>query len=156
MSALASFFSRQRVWEEVEGIFVAAGQKLYGVMPGDRVRVTASIQYRGPAYSDTFYVGIGEWKGVTWPTDIGLFDEHWSGSQSVSLAAAGAWATYNLTADVLITQIGKTPWTPGWFDIYAKLSSAAVFTPRLDNVIEVILAPEFRPGSFAITGYDKV
>ena len=154
-----------RLYNEVEeilrgaqfgGIEVAAGQKLYGVMPGDTVRVKATVQYRGPAWDDKFYVGIGEWRGVTWPTDIGFFDEHWNNKPGVTVnfAAATDWVTYELTADVLITRIGVTPWTPGWFDIYAKLDVAKKFTPRLDNVIEVILVPEFR--DFNVVSYDRV
>jgi hypothetical protein len=130
-------------------IDVPAGQKLYGVMPGDTVRVKATIQYRGPAYSDTFYAAIGNW--------VVVFDEYWVGSIPVSFAQSTDWVTYELTVDILITKVANFPWTPGWFDIYAKLTKPGIgglLTPRLDNVIEVILAAEFQ--NFNITSYDKI
>ena len=149
------------IMEQAEAIFqemtigVPAGQKLYGVMPGDVVRVRATIQFRGPDYSDNFYAAIGEWRGITWPWDIGNFDELWdSGLVPVSFAPAYDWATYELTADILITKVAKFPWTPGWFDLYTKLNKAGVYAPRLDNMIEVLLAPEFQ--AFNIVSYEKI
>ena len=55
----------------LQGISIAvpAGQKLYGVMPGDTVRVSASIDYRGPALDDNFYAAIG--------SRVVIFDEYW-------------------------------------------------------------------------------
>ena len=136
-------------------IEVPAGQKLYGVMPGDTVRVKAAVDYRGPALDDNFYAAIGEWRGVTWPTDIGYFDEHWdSGLIPVHFDLSYNWVTYFLQADIDITALTEFPWTPGWFDLYAKLNVAREFTPRLDNIIEVLLAGEF--DKFTITSYDKV
>lgn len=132
------------------GIGVPAGQKLYGVMPGDKVRVKATIQYRGPAYNDRFYAAIG--------SHLIVFDELWdSGMVPVSFAQSANWMSYELTADILITPVAKLPWTPGWFDLYAKLSDfglTGLFTPRQDNVIEVILAAEFQ--NFSIASYDKI
>ena len=148
------------IMDQVEAIFqgmtldVPAGSKLYGVMPGDKVRVKATVQFRGPAYSDTFYAAIGEWRGITWPIDIGNFDEIWKGSIPVSFAQSLDWVAYELTADILITKVGVFPWTPGWFDLYAKLNKAGEFTPRQDNMIEILLEPEFR--YFEITEYVKV
>lgn len=130
-------------------IGVSAGQKLYGVMPGDTVRVKATIQYRGPAYSDTFYAAIGNW--------VVVFDEYWVGSVPVSFAQSTDWVPYELTVDIAITKVAKFPWTPGWFDIYAKLVKPGIgglLTPRIDNVIEVILAAEFQ--NFSITSYDRI
>ena len=128
---------------------VAAPGKLYGVMPGDTVRVKATIQYRGPAYSDTFYAAIGNW--------VVVFDEYWVRSVPISFAQSTTWVAYELTVDILITAVAKFPWTPGWFDLYAKLVKPGIgglLTPRLDNVIEIILAAEFQ--NFAITSYDKI
>jgi len=140
------------IQEQVEQIFqgmdtgVSAGLTLYGVMPGDKVRVKAAIQYRGPAYSDTFYASIGNW--------VVVFDEYWVGSTSVSFAATTTWVPYELTVDILITKVANFPWTPGLFDIYAKLTKAGVLTARLNNVIEVILAAEFQ--NFSISSYDII
>lgn len=136
---------------------VSAGSKLYGVMPGDKVRVTASLQYRGPQLSDYFYAAIGEWRGVSWPTDIGLFDEIWRASKLVSFSSTTSWVSYPLSVDITITEVGLFPWTPGWFDIYAKIGAGATvraITSRHDNVIEVVLKSEFQ--GFAIASYDKI
>ncbi len=140
------------VMEQAEAIFrgmtidVPAGSKLYGVFPGDKVRVKATIQFRGPAYSDTFYAAIGNY--------VVAFDEIWVGSVAVSFAQSLDWVTYELTVDVLITKVANFPWTPGLFDIYAKLVSKGVLTPRLDNMIEILLAPEFQ--NFTISSYDRI
>ncbi len=142
----------------IRGIAVPAGSKLYGVMPGDSVMVKATIDYRGPEWDDYFYAAIGEWRGITWPTQIGLFDEIWDAPEvSVHFDASVDWVTYELTVEIPITQIGHFPWTPGWFDLYAKLTRpglTGLFTPRLNNVIEVLLVAEF--DHFTITSYEKV
>ena len=130
-------------------IGVAAPGKLYGIMPGDTVKVTATIQYRGPDYDDTFYAAIGNW--------VVVFDEYWVGQTAVHFNQSTDWVTYTPTANIPITAIAKFPWTPGWFDIYAKLVKPGIgglLTPRLDNVIEIILAAEFQ--NFNITSYDKI
>ena len=138
-------------------IAVPAGSKLYGVMLGDTVVVKATVDYRGPAWDDHFYAAIGEWRGISWPTDIGYFDEIWdSPTVPVHFDASTDWVTYPLQVEIPINEIGLAPWTPGWFDLYAKLTRSGVgglLTPRLDNVIEVILAPEF--DHFTIDSYDK-
>ena len=129
-------------------IAVPAGQKLYGVMPGDTVRVSASIDYRGPEWDDVFYAAIG--------SKVVFFDEYWVGTKPVHFDASADWVTYPLSADILITQIAKFPWTPGWFDLYVKLDEAqgkAGF-PELSNVIEVLLAAEFQ--NFGIVSYEVV
>ena len=133
---------------------VPAGQMLYGVMPGDFVKVKASVQYRGPKLSDSFYAAIGEWRGVTWPADIGYFDEIWHKSVAVEFASSTDWITYPLEVSIPITEIGLFPWTPGWFDLYAKLVSKNLVSTRYDNVIEVILEPEFQ--AFTIVSYEKI
>ena len=141
----------------LRGIAVPAGSKLYGVMPGDTVRVSATIDYRGPAWDDYFYAAIGEWRGITWPAQIGLFDEIWDAQVSVHFDASADWETYELTVEIPITKIANFPWTPGWFDLYAKLTRpglTGLFTSRLNDVIEVLLAAEF--DHFTIDSYEKV
>lgn len=138
----------------LRGIAVLAGQKLYGVLPGDTVRVSASIDYRGPALDDDFYAAIG--------SRVVGFDELWdSGPVPIHFATSVDWITYELTADILITEVAKFPWTPGWFDLYVKLLAHSEFwhvpnagQPELSNVIEVLLAAEFQ--NFEITEYVKV
>ncbi len=129
-------------------ISVPAGQKLYGVMPGDTVRVSATIDYRGPAWDDYFYAAIG--------SKVVYFDEYWVRRVPVHFDSSVDWVTYQLTADILITEIANFPWTPGWFDLYVKLDVAegkAGF-PELSNVIEILLEAEF--DKFAIVSYEVV
>ena len=136
------------------GLAVPAGQKLYGVMPGDTVRVMAQVEYRGPDLDDDFYAAIG--------SRVVAFDELWdSGPVPVHFDASVDWVTYGLAADIPITEVAKFPWTPGWFDLYVKLLAHSeiwhvpnVGKPELSNVIEVLLAPDFR--YFEITEYVKV
>jgi len=136
-------------------VAVAPPGKLYGLMPGDSVRIKATIDYRGPALTDYFYAAIGEWRGVTWPWDIGLFDEIWQAtSSSITFGPSADWETYSLEVEIPITAIGLAPWTPGWFDLYAKILDQNFVSSRHDNVIEVLLAAEF--DHFAITDYSKV
>ena len=133
---------------ELEGLGVPAGQKLYGVMPGVSVRVSASIDYRGPYWADYFYAAIGN--------RLVYFDEIWKGRVEVYFDASADWVTYPLTVDTPITPIGLAPWTPGWFDLYVKLDVAEgkAGMPELPNVIEVILEAEFL--NFSIVSYDIV
>jgi len=129
-------------------IAVPAGSKLYGVMPGDTVRVRASVDYRGPAWDDVFYAAIG--------SRFVVFDEYWIGTRPVHFDSSVDWVTYEFTVDIPITQMANFPWTPGWFDLYAKLDVAegkAGF-PELSNVIEILLAAEFQ--NFDIASYEVV
>lgn len=133
----------------VRGISVAAlPGEILTAMPGDTVRVTAEIDYRGPALDDNFYAAIGN-------RVIG-FDEIWtSGLVPIHFDQSFGWVTYTLVADVPITEVGLFPWTPGFFDLYVKLNGhPGAGMPELSNVIEVVLEAEFR--AFTITRYDKV
>ncbi|MBA7712905.1 hypothetical protein ES703_121898 [subsurface metagenome] len=128
----------------IQGIGALPGEILL-VSIGDTVRVRAAIEYRGPALSDIFYVAIGN--------RIVFFDEIWVGSVPISFPQSTDWQAYELTADVLISEIGLAPWTPGRFDLYVKLvNNPGIGMPELSNVIEVMLRAEFR--DFRITGYD--
>lgn len=126
---------------------VLAGQILYGIVPGDTVRVIATVGYKGPALSDTFHVAIGN--------RILAFDEIWYKEVPFSWAASTSFVTKTLTADVLITEIGLKPWTPGFFDVYCKINGQlGAGLPELANVIEILLKSAFL--SFEIVSYDKV
>ncbi len=137
------------IQELLQGISVGVspGQLLPGVMIGDTVRVHASIDYRGSALSDTFYAAIGN--------RFVYFDEIWYGTSPVSFAKSVDWRTYEMSADITITEIGLAPWTPGIFDLYVKLDGyPAAGKPELSNVIEILLKPDFR--NFAIASYELV
>jgi len=126
---------------------VPAGAVLPGVMVGDTVRVHATLNYRGPALSDTFYAAIGH--------HIPFFDEIWVGTVPVSFAETIDWQSYELTADILITEIGLAPWTPGFFDLYVKLRDhPEAGMPEARGAIEILLEAEFR--DFAIASYELV
>lgn len=133
----------------LQGISLAvpAGELLPDVMIGDTVRVKATLDYRGPAISDIFYAAIGH--------RIPFFDEIWVGQTAVSLDESIDWQAYELTADILITEIGLAPWTPGVFDLYVKLKGhPEAGMPELSNVIEIMLRSEF--SNFEIASYEKV
>lgn len=131
-------------------IGVPAGQVLYGIATGDTVRVTATVNYKGPALSESFYAAIGN--------RIVAFDEIWAKAVAFSWAASvGSFVTKTLVADILITPIGLKSWTPGFFDLYVKIGVGAtprLMGPELSNVIEVVLLSQFQ--SFNIVSYDKV
>ncbi len=122
-------------------IGVPAGDELT-VFKGDTVRVTATIDYRGPAQSVRLYAAIGN-RGIT-------FDEIWAGTADpVALPESVDWVSHTLSVDVDV--IGGPS---GVFDLYVKiLETGAPGMPELTNVIRVVGAAEFQ--SFAIAGYDK-
>lgn len=133
----------------IQGIGVAAlPGEILTVSVGDTVRIKATIDYRGPALSDTFYGAIGN--------RFVVFDEIWvSDPVAVSFPQSYNFLSYELTVDIPITEIGLFPWTPGVFDLYVKLvNNPGAGMPELSNVIEVLLRPDFR--NFAITSYEKV
>ncbi|MBA7577664.1 hypothetical protein ES708_19517 [subsurface metagenome] len=72
------------IQELLQGISVGvpAGQLLPSVMIGDKVRVHASIDYRGSELSDTFYAAIGN--------RFVYFDEIWFGTSSVKFVESGS------------------------------------------------------------------
>jgi len=126
---------------------VPAGQILYGIVPGDTVRVTATISYKGPALSDSFYAAIGN--------RMVYFDEIWKKEVPFSWASSTSFVTKTLVADILITEVGLFPWTPGFFDLYCKIKGyLAAGLPELANVIEILLKSQFQ--NFNIVSYDKV
>lgn len=126
------------------GVAALPGEKLQ-VSIGDTVRVRATIDYRGPAISDTFYGAIGN-RGF-----VG-FDEIIYGSVPVSFSQSLDWRIYELTVDIPIT----TAISPGTnYDLYVKLvGHLEAGLPEVDNVIDVIGAVEFR--NFSIASYEKV
>ena len=144
-------YTLERLFEEVEEgvvqqeIGVAPGG-LLTVMPGDKVRVTAQVDYMGGAINDVFYVAIGQRHPI-----IG-FDEWWVAQVPISLAASTTWKTYTLTADV---QIPSTEKNTNLCDVYCKIKGhLEAGLPEYDGVIQVVGAPSFQ--NFKITDYSKV
>lgn len=125
-------------------IGVLPGEKLT-VSIGDTVRVRATIDYKGPALSDTFYGAIGNrtWYG---------FDEIIKGSVPVSFSQSFDWQSYELTVDIPVTA-AISPGTN--YDLYVKLvGHLEAGLPEVDDVIDVIGAVEFQ--NFEIVSYEKV
>ena len=137
-------FTLEQLFGEV-GVEVAPGQKLQ-VAAGDTVRVTATIEYKGPALSDTFRVAIGT-------RGFAGFDEILVGRVGVSLGPSlYAFTTYTLTVNIPITS-AISPGTN--YDLYVKLeNNPGAGIPEVDDVIDVVGAPTFQ--NFKITDYSKV
>ena len=126
------------------GIQALPGEKLT-VMAGDTVRVRATIDYRGPAISDSFYGAIGK-RGLI------SFDEIIYGSNPVSFPQSFDWVRYELTVDIPVT----TAISPGTnYDLYVKLyQHEEAGYPEVDDVIDVMGIAEFQ--NFAITSYERL
>ncbi len=126
------------------GVAVAPGTKLQ-VVAGQRIRLTATIDYMGPAISATFYAALGS-RGA-----LG-FNEWAVGQKVVSFAQSASWVTYTLTADIDTTGIANNT----NLDLYCKLAEyPGAGMPEVDNVIDIIgAAPTFQ--NFKITDYSKV
>lgn len=130
--------------QELRGVAAVPGQKL-SVMVGDKVRVKATVLYRGPALSDTFYGAIGERR-------ITGFDEIIHGSVPFSFPASIAWVTYELTTDIPITTAIEPR---ADYDLYVKIMGhLEAGLPEVAKCIDVIGVPEFQ--NFQITDYSKV
>jgi len=125
------------------------------VMVGDTVRVSAEIDYRGPALDDEFYAAIGNRFVVfdeIWPSNLPVEDDP---ERFPHFDQSFDWVTYSMSALIPITEIGLFPWTPGDFDLYVKLDGhPEAGMPELANVIRVMLLAEFQ--DFGITSYEKV
>jgi len=128
---------------EREGVAVLPGQKLQ-VMVGDKVRVRATLSYRGTALSDYFYGAIGA-RGP-----LG-FDEIVTGQVAISFPQCLDWTPFELTVDIPITSaIDPKP----DYDLYVKIKGhTEAGLPEVDNCIDVIGAPEFQ--NFKIVSYEK-
>jgi len=124
------------------GVAAIPGEKLV-VMGGDTVRMTATVEYRGPAISDRLYGAIGE-RGL-------FFDEIWAGQgPSVNFNQSIDWVEYTLTVDI-VTDISH-PHVD--YDLMAKLLAHPATFVEVPDVIDVIGTAEFR--NFGITSYEKV
>ncbi len=125
------------------GLGVPAGQVLT-IIQGQTVRMSVSFRYRGPAKSVSLRCSIGT-------RVAGIFYESVYASKTISHPLSADWITRNEYADIptsgLSTSLG--------YDIEAKISEYAAATlVKIDNVIDVIGAPEFQ--NFAIVSYEVV
>jgi len=127
-----------------EGVAAVPGQKIQ-VMVGDKVRVRATLSYRGAALSDYFYGAIGM-RGALY------FDEILNAQVPISFPQCLNWTPFELTVDIPITSaIAPKP----DYDLYVKIKGhLEAGLPEVDNCIDVIGAPEFQ--NFKIVSYEKV
>lgn len=134
---------------ERANIGVPAGETLYSVLPGDTVRVSAQIEYRGTRLENVpFYAAICQIVLFVW-------DPIWENSALVTFPESVDLVPYDLSVDIPITEVGVRPWSPGMFSLFVELKGyPAAGRPQLANVIEVLIRPNFQ--NFAITGYEKV
>jgi len=124
--------------DSVKGLFkefqVAAipGEKL-SVFGGETVRVTVTLEYRGPAIDDRLYGAIGE-RAV-------FFDEIWAGtSPVVSFAQSTDWRPYTLTVDIPTS----VHYPHVDYDLMVKLLAHPHIFTELYDCIDVIGVAEFR------------
>jgi len=124
------------------GVAAVPGEKLT-VFGGETVRVTARVEYRGPAISDRLYAAIGE-RGI-------FFDEIWAGTGPlVDLAASADWETYTLTVDIPT----DTAHPHVDYDLMAKLLAHPSYYEELYDCIDVVGVAAFQ--NFGIVSYEKV
>lgn len=122
---------------------VPAGQKLT-VIRGQKVRVTCSFQYMGPAKSFTLYATIGTRR-------VGFFDEVAKQSGVINLPQCSSFTQQQFYVD-----IDTSPLAAGIYGMQAKISEAVSDTlTELSQVIEVIGA-EGKFQNFKIESYDVV
>lgn len=122
------------------GIAVLPGEKLT-IMQGDIVRMNVAFDYRGIALTGlTLRCSIGQ--------RIVIFDEIAFGRATVNVAESIDFVPYTAFADIDTSPVG-----PGAnYDIEAKIEEYPETLVGIDNVIDVIGAPEFL--NFTITGYE--
>jgi len=131
------------VMELIESEFgVPAGQKLT-IVQGDKVRMTVSFDYLGPAKTVTIRYSIGN-------RIVGVFNELAFNRGSVNLPASDTWKTYSYYMDISTSAL-----SPGTdYDVEAKVEEYVSDTlVKIDNVIDVV-KPGFR--NFQIVSYEKV
>ena len=123
---VASVVTARRVGGSLE---VPAGEELT-VSRGDTVRVTATIDHRGPATSVRLYAAIGDADGGI----FGDWDEIWATTgPGVRLPESIDWTTHTLSVDVDVIG-GKA----GLWDVYVKiLETGAPGMPEVIGVIRV-------------------
>ena len=126
------------------GVAAVPGEKIQ-VKVGDKVRVTATLSYRGPALSDYFYGAIGNRGAVG-------FDEILYAQVAISFPQCTSWTAFSLTVDIPITSaisVGTN------YDLYVKIKGhTEAGLPEVDNCIDVLAASEFK--DFKIVSYEKV
>lgn len=125
------------------GVAVTPGTKIT-IIHGDKLRVKATLSYRGPALSDAFYGAIGN----KWPL---VFDEIIRAEVPISFPLCYSWTVFELTVDIPIT----TAIAPGTgYDLYVKIKGhTEAGLPQVLDCIDVI-GMEFK--DFRITSYDRV
>lgn len=135
--------------QQLEGILqgidlgVPAGQKLT-VMQGQTVRMTVAFNYRGTAINCTLRCSIGK-------RTLTVFDEIAFATKAISIPQSIDFLAYTAFADISTSPIAPE----ANLDIEAKISEYTAQTlVKIDNVIDVIGAPEFQ--GFAITDYSVV
>lgn len=114
------------------------------IMKGDTVRMTVAFNYRGTAISCTLRCAIGK-------RTLTVFDEIAFATKAMSLPTSVDFVPFTAFVDIPTTAISPE----ANLDIEAKISEYTAQTlVKIDNVIDVIGAPEFQ--NFQITDYSKL
>jgi len=125
-----------------QGVAALPGEKLT-IFGGETVRVTATVEYRGPAISDRLYGAIGE--------RFIVFDEIWAGTGPlVNFAQSTDWVPYTLTVDIPTS----VDYPHVDYDLMVKLLAHPAIFQEIANSIDVVGVAEFQ--NFGIVSYEKV
>lgn len=110
---------------------------------GDSLRINVSLEYRGLRLEATLYGAIGVWRGITWPVDIGNFDEKVIGRADVTFPESDTFVPWSGSVDIPITADIQ----PGVdYDIYCKIEEyPGAGMPKVDAVIDIAgIPPTYR------------
>jgi len=140
--------------------------KTIDVAVGDRVRITASVKYRGPAKSFTLYGAIGAGRFNTGTgSDTGDFDEGKANTASFSVIESDSFRSYYPTVTV---EVPANTGAPLWISLYGK--KAGIYVKIINGIsleLDKTLSPYYRGalnvaakvgefGELKITDYAKV
>ncbi len=113
------------------------------VLVGDNIRVTATVQYRGPAYAAVYRASIVQKIGLDYV--VQAFN-----STTIQFPQSAAWITYTLVSGNIVVG-GTSLDTSRNADVQVEIGP---LWARADGVLSVIGASQFQ--ALTITDYSKV
>lgn len=113
------------------------------VLVGDHIRITATVQYRGPAYNAVYRASIVQKIGTDYV--VQAFSQ-----VTIAFAQSAAWVTYTMVSPDIVVG-GASLDTTRNADVQVEVGS---LWARVEGVLSVIGASQFQ--ALAITDYSKV